>query len=126
VLGQRERAHVGAGVQRGGQWQGICVEMTPKEFIRTPLARVRWTEGWRGTGPRGAHGRAGAAHGAYAAKRARWQGYGEVQMVHFRPRQLGQQGRRRDASSSSSWRGIPAGAATGGSRTAAMGRHGAS
>jgi hypothetical protein len=43
-------------------------------------------------------------------------------MAHFRPRQLGQWGRRREASSSSSWHGIPAGAATGNSRAAAQRR----
>jgi hypothetical protein len=60
VLGQLEHAPAGTGMQRGGQRQGICVETTPKEFVHTSLARVHWTRGWRGTGPRGAHGRASA------------------------------------------------------------------
>jgi hypothetical protein len=44
----------GIGMQRGGQGQGICVEMTLKEFVRMPLARMRWT------GPHDAHGLASA------------------------------------------------------------------
>jgi hypothetical protein len=41
MLDQGERACV----QRGGQRQGICMETTPKEFVRTSLARVRWKGG---------------------------------------------------------------------------------
>jgi hypothetical protein len=32
MVGQCEHAHTGAGVQRGGQRQGICMETTSKEF----------------------------------------------------------------------------------------------
>jgi hypothetical protein len=68
VLGQHEHTRAGAGVQRGRQWQGICVETTPKEFVCTSLARVRWTGGGVGQG----HvARLGVpAHGAYTATRA--------------------------------------------------------
>jgi hypothetical protein len=67
VLGQRERERAGAGVQRGGQRQGICVETTPKEFCSyVGVGVVSWTGGHPGVH---AAQRGAPAHPGYVATR---------------------------------------------------------
>jgi hypothetical protein len=46
MLGQCERARVDAGMQQGGQRQGICMDTKPKEFcLYVGIRVVSWTGG---------------------------------------------------------------------------------
>jgi hypothetical protein len=108
VLGQRERARAGAGVQRGRQRQGICVEMTSKEFcsyavVLATLERVgravstRREEARQCTAPRRPR-----AHAGRATPGSRRHPFGSTSSVSrvgcMRP------GGLHEASLSSSWR----------------------
>jgi hypothetical protein len=73
VLGQRDHARAVAGTQRGGQWQGICVEMTLKECC--PYVIVLATLEMVGQSGVHAAQEGSPAHDTYEATRARRQGY---------------------------------------------------
>jgi uncharacterized membrane protein len=81
MLGQCERARAGASMQQGRQRQGICVEMTSKEFCPyIDIGVVSWTGGHLGVhmAQRGA-----PTHPGYAAMHAYRQGYIRVYTVRF-------------------------------------------
>jgi hypothetical protein len=73
MLGQCERARAGASMQQGRQRQGICVEMTSKEFC--PYVGVGGSELDRGHPGVHAVQRGVPSHPGYVATHARRQGY---------------------------------------------------